>query len=236
MKRWSAYLMVVLLMASCLALAGCGKEKVQDTSAPPAANEKDSSSSNELEDIMKSARQVTDLSFDITSTSTGGGQTVEVQGKYYISGKKIRTETETAGMKAITIVNAKGEAWMYNPADKTAMKLPGMENDTEMPNQWTEEEDLSAYKIVGHEKIDGYDCVVVNVTEGNDTVKMWLRKDLGMPVKMETKSPEGSITVQYKNYKVGKQSADLFELPADAQVMDMSAMPDMSKMPGMPNQ
>ncbi len=222
-------------MAGCAILAGCGQKKAQETSSPP-PNVQEKGSSNELTDIMKSARGASDMSFEMVSTSTSSGQTVTVQGKYWVSGSKMRMETEAAGVKAITVVNAKGEVWMYNPADKTAIKLPAVENKTELPNQWSEENDLAAYKIVGHEKVNGYDCVVVTVSEDEGTSKMWLRKDIGMPVKMEAKSADDTMVIEYKNYQVGKQDAGLFEIPADAQVMDMSAMPDMSKMPAMPNQ
>ncbi len=145
-----------------------------------------------------------------------------------MSGKKIRMEMEAEGMKAVTIINEKGEMWMYNPADKTAMRLPEADIEEDLPNQWTEA-DRSNMKIVGHEKVDSYDCTVVTLTEDSDVSKMWLRKDIGMPVKMETKSPEGDLLIKYKNIKTEKQPADLFDLPADAQVLEI---PDMSKLPG----
>jgi len=239
MKKWSIILLVTLLMASCIALAGCGKEKekAEPTSSTPAVEEK--GSSNELADIMKSAQGAQNMSFDIISTINNQGQTIKHQGKYYISGQKMRMENEAAGMKSIMIVNGKGEIWMYNPADKTAMKMPEIKDKTEMPNAWAEGSDLSAMKVVGHEKMDGYDCVVVTVNEADGTNKMWLREDIGMPVKLEAKTPEGTMLIEYKNYKLGTQSADLFELPTDAQVFnmpDMSKMPQATGMPKMPNQ
>jgi outer membrane lipoprotein-sorting protein len=109
-----------------------------------------------------------------------------------------------------------------------AMKVPDIEVPDELPNEWSDQEDLANYKIIGHEKMNGYDCVVVNVSGDDGTVsKMWLMEDQGMPVKMEAESAEGKIVIEYKNYNIGKQADDLFQLPTDAQVMDMSQLPNI---------
>ena len=44
---------------------------------------------------------------------------------------------------------------------------------------------------------------------------------------MEAESAEGKIVIEYKNYNIGKQADDLFQLPTDAQVMDMSQLPNI---------
>ncbi len=230
MKKKMLILLMTVLIVSCAGLAGCGKEKAKETSSAPAAVQ-EKGGSNELADVMKSAREASEMSFEMVSASTSNGKTVNVQGKYWISGKKMRMEAESNGLKFITIVDANGETFMYNPGDKTVMKLSNMQEKSEMPNQWSEKNDQAAYKIVGHEKMDGYDCVVVTVNETDGTNKMWLRKDIGMPVKMEAKSADESMVVQYKNYNIGKQADDLFKIPADAKVLNMTAIPDVPKTP-----
>lgn len=229
MKKTLTVMIMVFLMAVSLLLAGCAKESpISQTSAPATTNQP--GSNDELSDLLKAAGKTKDFSFDMLSTVTNAGQTISMQGKYWLSGDKMRMEMEAEGMKAVTIINEKNEIWMYNPADKTAMKIPKVDTKDDFPNEWTEA-DRNNMKIVDHEKVDGYDCTVVTITEGDDVSKMWLRKDIGLPVKMETKSPEGDLLIEYKNYKLEKQSADLFELPADAQILNI---PDMSQMPGIP--
>lgn len=231
MKRNLLLLILILSMASCLLVAGCSKEKAPPAQAPQTENQtKSQTGSNELDGLLKAASNLKDLSFEMVTTATNAGQTVSTQGKYWMSGDKMRMEMDAEGMKAVTIINAKGEIWLYNPADKTAMKLPEMDKEDEYPNKWIES-DQNNMKIVGHEKVSGYDCTVVTLTEDGDESKMWLRKDIGMPVKMETKSSEGDLLIEYKNYKLEKQPADLFELPADAQILNI---PDMSQIPGIP--
>lgn len=229
MKNTLSVMIIVFLMMVSLSLTGCSKESPNSqTSAPVNTNQP--GSNDELDGLLEAAGKTKDLSFDMLSTVTNAGQTISMQGKYWLSGDKMRMEMEAEGMNAVTIINEKNEIWMYNPADKTAMKIPKVDTKDDFPNEWTEA-DRNNMKIVDHEKVDGYDCTVVTITEGDDVSKMWLRKDIGLPVKMETKSPEGDLLIEYKNYKLEKQSADLFELPADAQILNI---PDMSQMPGIP--
>lgn len=233
MRRWLVYLIAAILMLGGTGLLGCdSSEKPQEKSSPPAVqeNQDEKGSSNELEKIMNSAREVTDLSFEVESIATGAGESLTTYAKYWISGKKMRVETETLGVKSIMIANGNGEAWVYSPTEKMAMKVPDIEVPDELPNEWSDQEDLANYKIIGHEKMNGYDCVVVNVSGDDGTVsKMWLMEDQGMPVKMEAESAEGKIVIEYKNYNIGKQADDLFQLPSDAQVMDMSQLPNISE-------
>ncbi|MDD3364716.1 MAG: DUF4412 domain-containing protein [Syntrophomonas sp.] len=226
MKKWLTVLLVSLFMVSCLSLAGCSKDKPANAPATTDQSQKkdgdiqNSSTGNELQDIMKSASKINEVSFDMINTMTNQGQTLTNNAKMWVSNDKLRIETETEGMKSVTIKNSKGEICIYNPDTKTAMKMPSVKNENDLPNKWAKE-DTSKMKIVGQEKMDGYDCVVVTVTEAADTSKMWLRKDIGMPVRVESKTSEGSMVIQYKNYKVGAQADNLFELPADAQVVSM---------------
>ncbi|PKM76419.1 MAG: hypothetical protein CVU90_12135 [Firmicutes bacterium HGW-Firmicutes-15] len=241
MKRWLTVLLVSLFMFSCLSLVGCSKEKAANAPATTDQSQKKdgdtqkSSSGDELQDIMKYATKVNEVSFEMINTITNQGQTVTNNAKMWISNDKLRIETEIQGMKSITIKNAKGEVCIYDPGSKTAMKMPSIKNEGDLPNQWAKE-DTSGMKIVGQEKMDGYDCVVVTVTQAAETSKMWLRKDIGMPVRVESKTAEGSFVIEYKNYKVGAQADNLFELPTDAQVVSMPSMPSMPGVPNMPNQ
>lgn len=228
MKKFptTAIVMVLILMAS-FTLAGCSKES-PNSQAPAPINTNQSGSIDELDNLLKAAGKTKDFSFDMASTVTNPQQTVSMQGKYWMSGDKMRMEMEAQGMKAVNIINEKGEIWMYNPADKTAVKLPEVNSKDDFPNEWAEA-DRNNMKIVGHEKLDGYDCTIVTITEEDSESKMWLRKDIGMPIKIETKNDDGDLLIEYKNYRLEKQAASLFELPADAQIINI---PDMHQLPG----
>lgn len=232
-KKKFVVLLVVMFMVSCLGLVGCSKDEA--TTAPSSQSDQqksgDTSKSNvdnELAKLMKSAHEVPGMSYEMVSTITSEGQTMTSTSKMWMSKEKMRMETETNGMKSIMITNAKGEFFMYDEASNTAMKMSDTEDQDQFADQWAEDEsDLDNMKIVGQEKLDGYNCVVVSVTDMENDTKMWLRKDIGMPVKVESKMEDGSMVIEYKNYKIGAQADSLFQVPAGAQIMDMPSIPDM---------
>ncbi len=232
MKKSLVVLLVVMFMFSCLGLVGCSKDETATAPSVQSDQQKsdDTKVENELANLMKSAREVPGMSYEMISTVTNEGQTHTSNSKMWMSKDKMRIETEVSGMKSVMITNAKGELFMYDAASNTAMKMSNLEGQEQMADQWAEDEsDLANMKIIGKEKIDGYDCVVVTLIDEETNSKMWLRKDIGMPVKVESKMDDGTVVIDYKNYKIGAQADSLFEVPAGAQIMEM---PSMSGMPG----
>ena len=77
-------------------------------------------------------------------------------------------------------------------------------------------------KVEGAEKVDKFNCerVCNSVTspDGTTTVVMtWEAKELGgLPVKIETVTPEGKMTMLFKDIKRDTPAASLFEPPAGA--------------------
>lgn len=231
-KKSLVLIILAMFLVAGLGMAGCSKEKTaspgresQPTATQKAGGEKGDAS---LEDLMKSAKNIKGMSYDMVTTMTSPEGTHTSSGKIWISGEKVRIESETAGMKSIMITDNKGD--MYMVTDKTAMKIPAADDQTEPANAWADEE-LDKMKVVGKEKIDGHNCTVVEVTEEGNVTKMWLRQDIGMPVKIESKADNATIVIENKNFKIGAQPDSLFELPAGVQVMEM---PDFSQMPGVP--
>lgn len=236
MKKTLSVIMSILLIAALFSLAGCGKSKTE-TTPPDQAKTSDKAGSNdisELQDLFKSSKEIKGLSYDMETTISGPQGNMITTGKYYVSGKKVRIEMETQGMKTVMLYNGGSDAYMYTPATNTAMKTPMPKEKA--ANQLAESsEDLAKYKVVGHEKMGGYDCLVVTATEEQAEVKMWLREDNGLPVRAETSDGGNKSMAEYKNYKIGAQADSLFELPAGAKVMDMSKIqtqiPNMPQMP-----
>ncbi|MDF9407879.1 hypothetical protein L7E55_05815 [Pelotomaculum isophthalicicum JI] len=92
------------------------------------------------------------------------------------------------------------------------------------------------YKVLETTVYDGIKCKVIAATgaDGKDNLKMWVREDYGIPIRLETTGADGSKTViEYKNMTVEKQPANTFRLPAGVTVTDMSQMlNNLSKIPG----
>lgn len=233
-KKSLVLIVLAMFLAAGLGLAGCSKEKAASPggeSQPTATQNTDGKKGDaSLEGLMKSAKNVKGMSYEMFTTITSPEGTHTSSGKIWISGEKFRLEGETAGVKSIMITDNQGDMYMVNMTEKTAMKFPATDDQTEPANAWADEE-LDKMKVVGKEKVDGHNCTVVEVTEEDSITKMWLRQDIGMPVKTESKSDDATIVIENKNFKIGAQPDSLFELPAGVQVMEM---PDFSQMPGVP--
>ncbi|MGI5920301.1 MAG: LolA family protein [Syntrophomonadaceae bacterium] len=227
MKRCSLLFMVLVLGFSLLALTGCGQEKAANAPVSPEQQEQAKSKDggpDDLESIFNLAAGNKDMSCDIISTINEQGTTMVSKSKIWTSNGKYRVETEVNGVKTIVITNDKGETMFYDPANNTVMKMPAAQNDVKPPADWSK--DAGKYKVVGTEKRDGYDCVVITTVDNAENTKMWVVKKTGLPVRVESAPANGTaVVIEYKNYKFGSQPDDLFTVPAGAQVITMPSLP-----------
>ncbi len=229
MRRWLALVLVGIFMM--VGVVGCGS-KTQTINSPGNTTqnqtETKTQSGNDLSSIMKSASQVKGMSFDMLMTVTStDGKSVTSNGKMYVQDQKIRMEIDSMGVKMITLMKTPGEVYMYNPDTKSAMKITTPQQGAKSPNSWAKESgDTTGLTVVGEETRDGYNCLVVTVADSSNT-KMWIRKDIGMPIRVESKSAEGNMVMEYKNYNLAAQPDSLFDLPAGTQITTMPNLPNM---------
>lgn len=231
MRKWLAILMTLVFMAA--SLVGCGSKEPPATTNPPATTQ--TQTGNDLAALMKSAGAVKNMSVDMITNMTSQGQTVTSTTKFYMSEGKMRMESEAAGVKSIMITKSPQETYVYNPETKTAMKISNPEEAADLPSEWIDASgDTTGYQVIAEEKMDGYDCLVVQYTDpsaATNTVKMWMRKDNGLPVRVEAKIGESSVITDYKNYNLGAPDPSLFELPAGTQIVTLPTMPGMPNLP-----
>lgn len=219
MKR--GFLLVVAILLA-LTMTACGGEGAKQVPTTPEGGEilPKVTSSSSLEEIQAKAREIKEISFEMVTTISGD-QPVSSIGKMYISGEKARSEMETMGIKMITIVDAERNVYIYDPANNNAMKMPASEEDLGSPSDWAE--GTSDLEVIGEEKLDGLECLVVKgVSDGMES-QIWVRKDIGMPVRVEI--AEKQAIIEYKNYKIGTQDPALFEIPADTTITELPSAP-----------
>jgi len=164
--------------------------------------------------------------------------------KVYSTPTMERREMSEGGQQMIAITrHDKKIVWSLMPEEKMYMEMPIGQSDTKKE----EKTDLSAYKIeqtpMGQETVNG---VVLNkgkmIMTGKDGSKMggfmWTTKE-GIIAKMDALSVEKGKKDRFKlemtNLKIGKQPADLFEIPKGYEKMDMGAMGAMEGMGDMGN-
>ncbi|MGE5396954.1 MAG: DUF4412 domain-containing protein [Chitinophagales bacterium] len=228
-------MMIVLLLVGSLVLVGCGKSN-KETSAPTdkstapkqSSVQKESKIDSELTKLMNAARNIKGMSYEMTMSGSGVNSTMKV----WQNGKKMRTEAEANGQKSIIIINPEKDLYCnYIPSANMAMTYDestkkSMKNAN--ANQWSEE-GVTDYKITGSEKCNGYDCKVIKGRPGGIRTRIWVREDLGVPVKIESIDHGKTVKIEFKNYIIGPQDDSFFELPVGVQMTDMQTVFNTSK-------
>ena len=176
------------------------------------------------------AANLTEMSFE-QITTTGSDTT---SGKTAIKNGKMWSEMTVMGQQMTIIVDTeKKVVYMLAAGQNQAMKLPYDQYETQAggvanPGSATQG------KLTGTETVDGQLCDVYEKTESFGTIKTWIAKSNGFPVKSETTTSLGVSKTEFKNVKIGGVPDSLFELPAGVQVVDMGNIPGLSGggMPG----
>ncbi len=159
--------------------------------------------------------------FSVTMVSQAHGQSM--QGKVFFKGDKMRNEMNMGGETNITITRPdKKIVWVIMPQKKMYMEMP-LTDQMHQKMMMKEPSDRAKMKHLGAETINGFDCDKYEIsTEYNGkTLKQtaWIAKKLGMPIK--SVSADGSMTMEYRDIKVGGVADSVFELPTGYQKMDM---------------
>jgi outer membrane lipoprotein-sorting protein len=232
MKRLAGFLAVLVLVLFCLGLAGCGGKKETGGQPAPGKPAKEES----LAGLLAKGQKITKegMSYEYVLTTAAG----KMAGKVWLQDKKMKIEGVTSGLKVITIIDGDaGTAYAYYPAQNMAMKVSaqGLGAQTNSPTDYTKNADPARIKVLGTTVYDGVRCRVILVKDAASGIetKMWVREDYGIPVRVETTTPDGAqVVMEYKNVKIGPQPPDTFKLPAGVKITDVNAM--MKQLPQVP--
>lgn len=239
-KKWTLF--VGLLLIGVIVSAGCiGDTPTEEgeASQPSTAEiSTDTSSGGLLSDLLDKAKGSPSATYDLVISGGATGETMT--SKVWSTETKERMDFTIAGMKSITIIDKEAQVmYMYDPDQNTAMRMDFSSTDTSKQAQ-SFTEIMAEYNptVVGTETIDGKKCTVIEfetVTEdATVTQKMWVWKDHGFPIKVEMTSTHGGTPVttvmEMKNIEFGPIDPSVFELPADAEIMEMSS--GMPSIPG----
>lgn len=180
-----------------------------------------------VKNLMSKGEKVAGFSYDYVMEQTIDGNKVKMTGKVFSSGQKTRNESAIDGQKMIVITDGEAKVmYNYNPGQNSAMKISFDGNKgANTPAKFDGKTDAAKVKILGTDTYDGIKCKILSIEgERGEATKMWVREDYGLPVKIETVMPNGKMTMEHKNMKIGPQPAELFKLPSGVEITDMSEM------------
>ena len=175
---------------------------------------------------------------EFTADSIQKQHGMEMKGKIYVKGDKMRMDTRKEGEKTSTINRIdKKIIWIVDHRDKMYMEMPAMVDTLQASKIDVDLTKIADKKKVGTEKVNGYKCNKYLITykdKSMGTMSQWISKKLDYPIKMVYHSSYGDMYTEYKNIKEGRVKDSVFEIPKGYKKM---AMPSMGgQMPRMPQQ
>lgn len=188
------------------------------TTAPAASPAAGGPSPSELASRARAADQ-----YSFNAKVTTGGQTINAKG--YVKGTKMRQETSVGGIDTVMLLDSQTKvAYMLLPGQNSAVKMDVSKAQEQATSPSEEVNSLpSDARFVGSETVDGKPASVYESTSGETKTKYWMWTERGLPLKLESTSPQGTAVVEFTNYQFGPQPDNLFELPAGTQVIDAPA-------------
>ena len=233
MKRIVSLLLVLVVVLGCVGLAACGGGDggaVPDNGGGEPANGNGDANGDGngggngdgegLGDILGHGTGIDSVSY--TMEISGPGMPA-VTTQVWMERNKMRTEMTQQGQTETMIYLVDydaGTAYMYMPDQNMAIQMdisqvppPDYESAQDIPDY--------DYNVIGTQTEDGKVCLVVEYSYGGATVKSWIWKEHGFPVRVETTTAEGKTVIVYKNIDFGDIDDSMFELPAGVQIMEL---------------
>jgi hypothetical protein len=168
-----------------------------------------------LNQILSLSATYSSVYYEMVTPIPSGGEMVM---KYWMKGQKYRMDMEE--MVLITTWVFMDEQTMYMYYQNQGVVWRMTYDTSTVPDAPTT---ISNYTptTLGEETYDGKLCIVVQYSSGGATVKAWIWKDTGFPVKMETTSGGVTTTVIWRNFSFNDVQDSVFDLPEGVPIQDM---------------
>ena len=218
MKKVYSLLLVVFLLLVSLSLVVSVSCSSKDTDSEQEEEEEE----EDLAGILGLGANIPAVQYDQTTTIPGQPT---VAWHVWMEGQKLRMEMSAEGQTMIYITDYSAmTVYMYYPAQNMAME---MDISTFGGAATDATEDIEQYDptIIGTETLDGKACLVVTYDYSgqgtNATSKMWIWKDYGFAIRVETTVQGVTTIIETDNIVFGDIDDSMFELPEGVQIIDM---------------
>jgi outer membrane lipoprotein-sorting protein len=236
MKKIISLLLVLVVVLGCVGLAACGggggAVPTTENGQPTTGGEEPSNGGGNgggngngggggnggeesLGEILGHGTGIDSVSYVM---ETSGAGTPMMTAQVWVKRNKMRMEmTEQEQMIYLANYDT-GKAYMYMPDQNMAIEIdisqvnpPDYENAQDIPNYHP--------TIIGTETMDGKVCLVVEYSYGGATVKSWIWKEHGFPIRTETTTPQGTVIVVFRDISFSDINDSMFELPSGVQIV-----------------
>ncbi|MTI80490.1 MAG: DUF4412 domain-containing protein [Firmicutes bacterium] len=222
--------LLFLVVMTFLLLTGCGGDTNTagegKSSGEPPKQEANKQSGDNLTSLFANAKGIKAISYNMVMSLDGQ---LLSQGRVWVKGEKTKMEFNAEGMNAIMYVDMSEQvAYNYLPSEQMAMKTDFSQAKSQIkgsPLEYSKEySSNNKYEKIGTEQVNGYTCEGIVLDENGEPVTVWVSKDYGIPVKVESIIDGKKATIDFSDIKVGDIPDSDFELPPGVEVMDMNQM------------
>jgi outer membrane lipoprotein-sorting protein len=210
------------MLLGCIGIIACGGGGEAPPSnggtTPPGEEEEEEPppSGEDLSEILGRGAGITSVKYDMVVTAPG---MPVVTTKMWLEGNKMRAEMDQQGETIVMLIDYdEGVMYMYMPAENFAYEMPLGQAPESAVEQAQDIADYS-YHIVGTQTVDNKVCLVVEYSIEQASVKMWIWKEHGFPIRIESTAPAGTTITEFKNIDFADIDDSMFELPAGVQIM-----------------
>ena len=171
-----------------------------------------------IDGILSKRAEISSVKYDMIIKYDGFSFTAKVWEKNNKSRIEISSPFETVYIEDRDL----GKAYVYYPTLEVAFEASELNiSEGQIPESATKYiEKMENYdpKVIGTEKIEGKDSIIIEyVAEGMET-KIWIWKDKGFPLRIESINPEtgGKAIIEFKNIEFVDIPDTMFEIPEEA--------------------
>lgn len=227
MKRYkkSRLLVPLFILFIVIALVGCGGAASDQGAEDPGEQESEMEEVVSADELIAKGMSTDGFSYDYVITMPTGEKYTH---KMWIKGGNMRSEMENpaGGEPILSIVNMnEGMVYVYQPEVNYALQMPidQSEVDTTSPKDFLNPADTDNMLFTSRETFDNKECLVYETSYEGGKGKIWIWEEAGMPLRVETTTGTDTVIVEFLNFSIGNIDDSMFQLPAGAQIMDMSS-------------
>ena len=210
MRKIVSLVLVVFMVLGCLSLVACGDGEGEEENGTP-------SNGASLDEILGRVAGIDSVMYTISVTIPGAPTQIKWM---WEEDNKMRSEMTEDGETIVILANFDEEVtYMYQEGGNVAIKS----HVSDAPEYGLlDHRFILEYspEVVGTETLDGNACLVVGYTKEQKTIKMWIWKEHGIPIRMETTTAEGTIITEFEYIYFGGITDDTFELPEGVEVIE----------------
>ena len=223
MRKIKTILSLISLLSLSLLLNGCNKVYVQDGEDQLVMNGNNMAETENLNNLLNRAQKVSNISYEVKMIDPKGKITPQ---QIWLKDKKMRFKTTVDSKEIISIFDQDNNfIYIYTPSENKAIKMSlhlGQGTEKSIVDKAA---DLEQYQpeIIGTETIDNKNCLIIQYKFGGYLTKEWLWKKYGLPIKIESETPDGKVITSYENFNFNPIADNMFELPGGIEITDLSS-------------